>query len=65
LNKTTRGTEQWNLSLGLEVNRTIWGGGGLSGAIRRESRYQNLSTGGPSINREEHWLAAVSFQKDF
>ncbi|HSQ60758.1 MAG TPA: hypothetical protein VLT84_10060 [Acidobacteriota bacterium] len=47
LNKTTRGTEQWNLSLGLEVNRTIWGNGGLSGAIRRESRYQNLSTGGP------------------
>ncbi|HEU4333073.1 MAG TPA: hypothetical protein VFT32_01140 [Candidatus Eisenbacteria bacterium] len=62
---TAIGTKQWNLSLGVEVNRSFWSGAGLTGAIRRESKYQNVSAGGPSINEEEHWLAAVQFQKDF
>jgi hypothetical protein len=65
VSNTTAGTRQWNLSLGLEVNRSFWDGAGLTGAIRRESKYQNVSAGGPSINEEDHWLAAVQFQKDF
>jgi hypothetical protein len=65
VDKTTVGTRQWNLSLGLEVNRSFWDGAGITGAIRRESKYQNVSAGGPSINEEDHWLAAVQFQKDF
>lgn len=65
INETERATDQWNLSLGLEVARTFWGGAALNGAVRRESRYQNLSTSSRPENEEEHWLVAVSFQKDF
>lgn len=65
INRTERGTEQWNLSLGLEVSRTFWGGAGLTGAVRRESRYQNLSDTPESVNEEEHWLVGVTFQKEF
>lgn len=65
LGGTRTGTRQWNLSLGLEVNRSFWDGATLSGAIRRESKYQNLSTGTTSINVGDDWLAAIEFQKAF
>jgi hypothetical protein len=58
-------TKQWNLSLGLEVNRSFWGNAGLIGAVRHESRYQNLSTMTGSVNEEDDWIAGVTFQKDF
>ncbi len=58
-------TQQWNLNLGLEVNRSFWGGAGLIGSVRHESRYQNLSTMTESDNKEDHWIAGITFQKDF
>jgi hypothetical protein len=58
-------TQQWNLSLGLEVNRSFWDGAGLIGAVRHESRHQNLSTRGRSVNEEDNWIAGVTFQKEF
>ena len=59
------GTDQWNLSLGLELNRTFWNGAGLTGAIRREERYQNVTSKVGSVEEENHWLALISFQKEF
>ncbi len=58
-------TDQWNLSLGLEVNRSFWNGAGLSGAIRRESKYQNVSNVAHSIQKENHWIAGITFLKEF
>jgi hypothetical protein len=58
-------TQQWNLSLGLEVNRSFWDGAGLIGAVRHESRHQNLSTRGRSVNEEDNWITGVTFQKEF
>ncbi|HEY6572064.1 MAG TPA: hypothetical protein VI198_01995, partial [Candidatus Eisenbacteria bacterium] len=59
------GTDQWNLALGLEVNRTFWNGAGLTGAIRREERYQNVSNKIGSVEEENHWLASMTFNKAF
>ena len=59
------GTDQWNLSLGLELNRSFWNGAGLTGAIRREERYQNVMSKVGSVEEENHWLALISFQKEF
>jgi hypothetical protein len=58
-------TDQWNLSLGLELNRSFWNGAGLSGAVRRESKYQNIGTVIGSTQKENHWLAAITFLKEF
>jgi hypothetical protein len=63
--KTRSDTDQWNLSLGLEVNRTFWGGAGLTGAVRRESRYQIVTNRTGPQNELDQWLVAVTFQKDF
>jgi hypothetical protein len=57
--------QQWNLSLGLEVSRSFWDGAGLIGAVRHEGRYQNVQNNDASINREDNWIAGVTFQKDF
>jgi len=65
ITETHQGTEQWNLSLGIEVNRSFWDGAQLMGAIRREERYQNQSTLLGSTGKEGHWLAGITFQKEF
>jgi len=65
VNQSSQGAEQWNLSLGLEVNRSFWNGAGISGAIRREERYQTRSQLDGVLFKESHWLAGVTFQKDF
>ena len=59
------GSEQWNLSLGMEVNRTFWEGAGLTASIRREDRYQTRSDKNGALFREGYWLAGITFQKDF
>jgi hypothetical protein len=46
--------------MGLEVSRSFWNGAGISGAIRREERYQTHP-----FFKEDHWLAGISFQKEF
>lgn len=63
--KTRQGTDQWNLSLGLEVNRSFRNGAGITGSVRRESKYQNRSNAVRSLNQESYWLAGITFQKDF
>jgi hypothetical protein len=62
---TRQGTEQWNLTLGLEVNRSFWNGAGITGTVQREQKYQNLSNLAQSTSEENHWLAGITFQKEF
>jgi hypothetical protein len=65
INQTSQGGQQWNLSLSLEVNRSFWNGAGIIGAIRREERYQTRSQLDGAIGKEAHWIAGITFQKDF
>ncbi|HET9950379.1 MAG TPA: hypothetical protein VFS09_01165 [Candidatus Eisenbacteria bacterium] len=65
VNQTSQGGEQWNLSIGLEVNRSFWNGAGITGAVRREERYQTRSQLEGVQFKESHWLAGVTFQKEF
>ena len=60
-----QGGQQWNLSMGLEVNRSFWKGAGLTGAVRREEQYQTRSNLAGTIQKKGYWLAGLSFQKEF
>jgi len=62
---TRQGTDQWNLSLRLDVNRSFWNGAGLTGSVRREERFQNLSGKYGSVGGENNWIASITFQKEF
>jgi hypothetical protein len=62
----TRDTSNnWNLTLGANVSRSLGGAGSLQGTVQRIQAYTEKRNPGDSNNERDDWLAAVTFHKDF
>jgi len=56
---------RWNLTGGIEIERTIWDGAQLLGAVRHIGSYDEQQLPNTPNNEEEYWIAGITFQKQF
>jgi len=56
---------RWNLTGGIEIERPVWNGALLSGAIRHIGSYDEQVLPNTPNNEEAYWIAGITFQKQF
>jgi hypothetical protein len=56
---------RWNLTGGIEIERPVWNGAQLSGAIRHIGSYDEQVVPNAPNNEEAYWIAGITFQKQF
>jgi len=56
---------RWNLTGGIEIERSLWNGAQMLGAVRHIGSYDEQSLPNKPNNEEEYWIAGVTFQKQF
>jgi len=56
---------RWNLTGGIDIERPVWNGALLSGAIRHIGSYDERVVPNAPNNEEAYWIAGVTFQKQF
>jgi hypothetical protein len=56
---------RWNLTGGVEIERTIWNGAQLLGAVRHIGSYDEQQLPNTPNNEEEYWIAGITLQKQF
>jgi len=62
---TTTVGNQWNLTLGTVVDRTIGGGMALRGSAQHIAAYTERSTPTSSLNEQDDWIASATLHKEF
>jgi len=56
---------RWNLTGGIDIERPVWNGALLSGAIRHIGSYDERVVPNAPNNEEAYWIAGITFQKQF
>ena len=56
---------RWNLTGGIEIERMLWDGAQLLGAVRHIGSYDEQQVPNTPNNEEEYWIAGITFQKQF
>lgn len=56
---------RWNLTGGIEIERAVWDGALLSGAVRHIGLYDEREVPNAPNNGEDYWIAGITFQKQF
>lgn len=56
---------RWNLTVGVEIERPVWDGAEVRGAIRHIGSYDEQQLPNLPNNEEAYWIAGVTFHKQF
>ncbi|HKQ20274.1 MAG TPA: hypothetical protein VJW75_11065, partial [Candidatus Eisenbacteria bacterium] len=65
INNSRTVRNRWNLSAGIEIERGIWDGAEVRGAVRHIGSYDEQQLPNLPNNEEDYWIAGITFHKQF
>jgi len=65
VNNTRTLRNRWNLTAAIEIERSIWDGAEVKGAVRHIGSYDEQALANLPNNEEAYWIAGVTFHKQF